>query len=81
MQKVKVIVERQVTETWEFFLDADALGIPPSDKGLTPGQYGDACDALHELINGTRNDPLFTEELTDVTAREESIITWHKVSE
>ena len=81
MKKVKVIVERQVTETWEFFLDADALGIPSSSQGLTPSQHGDACDALHELINGTRDDPLFSESLSDETVQEESIIEWDEVTE
>jgi len=79
MNKVKVTVKRQVTETWEFFVDADKLGIPASSDSLTPGQYGDACDALHNCINGTEDDALLSDSLTDSTCNEESIIEWEPV--
>lgn len=78
MNRIKVTVERQVTETWEFYIDADKLDIPISSKGLTPGQHGDACDALHGCINGTDDDGLLTDELKESTVNEESIIEWDR---
>ena len=76
MNKVKVIVTRQVTETWEFMVDADLLDIPVSSEGLTPGEHGDACDALHDAINGVVDDVVLNDSLTDSTVNEESIIEW-----
>lgn len=79
MNKIKVTVERQVIETWEFFVDADELDIPDNSEGLSPQEHGDACDALHDLINGTDDDALLSDSLTDSTCREESIIEWKPV--
>jgi|RhiMethySRZTD1v2_1073278.scaffolds.fasta_scaffold245988_2 hypothetical protein len=76
MNKVKVIVTRRITETWEYLVDANALDIPSSSEGLTPAEHGDACDALHELINGTEDDALLSDEVTDSSCEEESIIEW-----
>jgi len=81
MKKVKVTVVRQVTETWQFFVDADALDIPSSSRGLTPSEHGDACDALCSLIGQTQADALLDSSLDDSTCQEESIIKWDEVTE
>lgn len=80
MKKLKVTVVREVTETWEYIIDADGLELPNADNA-TPAEFGNACDMINDVIHGMHLDRRISDELIESDIHEESIDGWKEVTD